>query len=792
MQRDYHATAAGLGERIEWAVRWSWLVSTWGRAMATSDRRTGPRLSGWLVLVLVGGFSWPIRLLAAGTATPAEPPPQLLTCTVVDEAGTPVANVTVSDLKGQATPAPGSAPRSDAAGKVTLRFKLLPFRVELLAQDDAGGRSGFGGYLTGPEAPPPRIVLRKPRRIAAQVIDGQGHPVAGATVGVARTLASLITNRGPVGAGPSFPFVAAERVTDSAGKATLNVPVGLSPRYVYAVKDGVGFDYFAFRDPNAETDSPAALALGDSLAVKFALGGVHRMRVHVVDKRHRPLAKIGVRVSLIDRPDRGGPARLDGIDELHAATDAGGNAELRNIPTEARPGLMIVSATPGYAFRAVPDFDPKAAVSDLQIVAKIQPALDVHVTFADGRPAIGAVVSGSVEYFGGGAIRGTFGSVCDEQGHCHTTSFHNDAYCVVSATSGQRLSPLASVLVRDEEPVAPIHLVIAPTTRVHGTLTSPKDHRPAAGATVCLFQSDNGAFRRLPLDRLPLDADPNLSLHNTHRTKTDRQGRFEFFVPQGQYSIADHDVFHAQLIGLDLKPKSVLVDQGLNAFEVRDAAEMEIKLQQTQPGDVDLEGRVVLASDPHKGVVRPDVSGCALDAQKVNHGFGPGGRTRSHSDGTFRTKRLPCAMIVQAKSTKGVPLAGLAKIGPDETKVTITVAPTATARGVLVNPATGQPAANFTLSYGLRLEFPRQGFWLAFQQFEITDAKGRFQLEGLVPGWKYDVYASRTPEGPSARRSKPSPYIAVGDVTAKDSKPINLGQLSLRFGPLPASTNGAK
>jgi hypothetical protein len=160
-------------------------------------------------------------------------------------------------------------------------------------------------------------------------------------------------------------------------------------------------------------------------------------------------------------------------------------------------------------------------------------------------------------------------------------SFHSDGYCVVSATVEGYATPLQARVARMGEPLRPVHLVMRPATRVHGTLTVGKDRRPAANEPVTLIQMDHDNYSKLPeTERLPrtipLAELAHVAMHIPFQGTTDEHGHFVFEAASGPYIVGTGHVYLNQIV----KTKDVkeLFPDGAHEFEIRDQKEIVIDL----------------------------------------------------------------------------------------------------------------------------------------------------------------------------------------------------------------------
>jgi hypothetical protein len=706
--------------------------------------------------------------------------------TVVDEAGAPVGNALVGEVSESFKR--GEVAKSDAAGHFSLEVPVASLAANLIAKADGGTRMGFGSWAAREKTEPLRIVVRKAREIAVGVTDASHRPVAGATVAVAAR-----PQRGRVAVQFAPVQIVDQQQTDAGGKAILRVPPELALACVFAVKEDVGFDYFLYRRPPGQAPERLRLArdlqpvinLGerdervtaqfklpadDARPVNFVLGGVHRLRVKVVDDRRRTLAGIPIRLSGLERPDKGGPAELEGTDALEATTDEKGFAVYRIVPADVEPNLRchaVFSAKAEYVFSEQVELDPAEKESYVRCVARRRAVLQVHVTYPDGRPAAGAEVSGHSRAFVREVIT-TWNALTDGDGMAWVMPTELDAYFTVSAQSGHFAAPLVAGIARVGAPRAPLHLVLRPATRVHGTLTLGKDRRPLANEYVCLTQRDD-AYARIPEDQRLTRRPAPEPLAITHAGKTDEHGRFEYFAAPGRYYM-DYDLppRFAVVVSNSFFMTNMTLDEGVESFEVKNQTELEVNLHRDRPMVTPLDGRVVQAADRRKGVPAALIRAEADD---------PRARTRmgiiqSGANGAFHAERGPCEMLLEAQMQDHT-LAGIVRVGADDTKVDIPVGPAVTAHGRLVDRS-GKPVVGQFLVYGIRLDVPKLGFAVALRQHAGTNRKGEFKLVGLSPGWKFDYYAEISP--PGTVRSK---LAHLGTVSPQKAEPIELHDVPL-------------
>jgi hypothetical protein len=505
--------------------------------------------------------------------------------TVVDEQGIPVPRIkVVTSAAWDSDPDPVSI--TDASGNFTLPLRKLQIQAVLLAKDESGSRIGALRYVPGKTRPAARIVLHAARAISVRVVDGKGQPIAGAKIGVV-----LGTQNGPVAYLLSLPKFLRER-TDGQGQAVLHLPAEAELQCVWTAKAGAGFDYVLYRAPADQRPKKkpnlpdrAKRAPDDSSPIEFVLGGVHKLHVHVVNERHRPLPGIRIHASYVERPHKGGWVSLPQIEEFLATADSTGMAQFDAIPAESLPTVGLQQATVGYFIQGNATFDPAESLSEVTVVATELPVLRVRVTYADGRPAQGA----SVHFYGRQYGRNPYSFSGEGQYHSAREwhwVYQGDSYSVVTATYEGFAAKMEARVARMGEPVRPVHLVLKPATRVHGTLTIGKDRRPAANEPVTLIQRDQDNYGKLPENErlprtVPLADLAHVAMDIPLYARTDEQGRFEFGAAPGPYLMGAGYAYLNEFA----KTKNIkdLFPDGAHEFEIKDQKEITIDLHSDVP-----------------------------------------------------------------------------------------------------------------------------------------------------------------------------------------------------------------
>jgi hypothetical protein len=370
-----------------------------------------------------------------------------------------------------------------------------------------------------------------------------------------------------------------------------------------------------------------------------------------------------------------------------------------------------------------------------------------RVTFADDRPAAGAVV----DLAGAGYQMDSFRESvrADENGRFEIGVHPNQVY-LLAASLDRWASALESRVVRLGKPLADVHLTLVKATRVYGRMTMAGDGRPLGGQYVTLYMHrDDQEYLRLPeAEKLPNPQKSALATtpRITRSVRTDGEGKFEFFAGPG----------HCYLIGPD--------DVEPPQFVITDQPAVDLILFPQRPDRVEFAGQVVLKSAPERTVKDVKILGSPLG------GRGSFLSAASGADGTFRVQRTPSKMVLQALSADER-LGAIVQIGPDDSLRVIQVVPTASARGRLVDAA-GKPLAKRRIDFGLQFE----QFMHAFFRQAATDDRGEFELDGFAPGEEYfiDVAVdgndkSERPQKVTIKVFKPdsAETIELGDVEVK-------------------------
>lgn len=679
-------------------------------------------------------FLWTVSAIACAALlvfqarAAEEPVPQSrVTGIVVDEAGTPLANISVRRLYRDQ---PATA-TTDAQGKFTIEIPTEARSTRALAaSNEAGDRQGYFRFADEPIAADfsPRIVLRKSRAIEVSVIGADERPLAGIDVAVVSSYWPL-----------------AESKTGDDGKAVLQVPADAPLDSVFAYKADVGLDYLLYRKAGELANDPYRLPQDHAQPLTLTLSGTRTISLRVVDDKGNPLAGAQVHPWYIGCPKKGGTFQPV---TFTTKSDASGLAVFRVLPANNTEKINFWVRLPGYDSPQRWMFDPSQPANEITAVLVPQVLLCGSVMDAAGKPAVGAAVAVAGDGYQFDHFRGNAQTGADGKFEMLVTP---DQYYMLAASKDRFASPPRTTVVRAGLPPEAIELVLQPATRVHGAFTG-GGSKPLAGKHLTLYHDDRHRYHELPeAEQLPNPNDDRKAIFPglAQSARTDAKGQFEFFTGPGHYYITGVDVRNP--------PK----------FEVTGEPELKLDLQATTLEQIAFSGRVVLQSELERGVAEVAVVGWSTRSI---------GRRNleavSDANGEFQALRFATPMFLYAKTSNGL-LAGLVNIKADAKETVIPIGPLAAAHGRLVDDASGLPLPGRQIDYGFRIEMDTGGWTTQFGSSTTTDARGEFTLERLLPGWPFDVsvVVEKAPDG------RPRGWRTVTAVLATKPEVVELGDV---------------
>jgi hypothetical protein len=184
----------------------------------------------------------------------------------------------------------------------------------------------------------------------------------------------------------------------------------------------------------------------------------------------------------------------------------------------------------------------------------------------------------------------------------------------------------------------------------------------------------------------------------------------------------------------------------------------DAKAQVGEPKEEKFTGRVVLASNPEQGVASIGVSGHAIGINDYENQWRFHGRT--DKDGYFSGPKISersYLTVVDSAQLRGA----IQILEPNQTDIVLSLAPTASIQGTVFDAQNNVPAARHRVEANVVFSEDQRWRNSSLRRKGYTDDKGKFLIEGLVPGFNYQL-TSKSPDseyyfvGPVVGHIKPS------------------------------------
>ncbi len=372
---------------------------------------------------------------------------------------------------------------------------------------------------------------------------------------------------------------------------------------------------------------------------------------------------------------------------------------------------------------------------------------------ADGKPAAGAVVKANGQ--GYHSERTSSEAKCAADGS-FAIEVHSDEYCIFVARHDRFASALHWRVVRAGQEVEPLKFTMAPATRIHGTMTVGEKRVPLVGQFLMLVHREDN-YHKLPADqRLPNPNNDRAAISPSlfAYADTDKEGRYEFLVGPGKYSIMN--------LAYNKQPN----------FEVTNQPEFEINSHADVPPIRDVAGKVFLRGNPKEAVAGAKIKGHTYE--EGNNGA----RVRdaaTEKDGTFKTTRGPASFLLQATSADGLH-SGIAELKRDQSEVTIPLEPAASWRGRVVDSKSGEPLAGHLIYLMLKSRTVNTGTLLSFCETATTSSEGEFTFTGVAVGWHYLLNIVPVRDGKTSRDE----FVMLAELPAEKPGAHDLGVIKVK------------
>ncbi len=449
--------------------------------------------------------------------------------------------------------------------------------------------------------------------------------------------------------------------TNEDGATTLKFPSDARVDWINALKDNVGYDYYENYDA-----FPTQERLDVPKQIQLQLAGAVKVKVTVVDDLKRPVPNAVVSPWTIQLPGKLSYANVGGT--LFTKTDDAGVANVHWFPNESELCSFLVHAE-GFHVPKSPSYKKDGSL-DLKAAALRNATVSGKVTFPDGSPMAGIRIQGE----GRGDTNHYFrGHTTTKSDGTYEISIYPNQNTIFAITDKNYAAESAMDIDLAPGKKAKADFVLIQGTRVHGRMTVGPDKTPLAGETATLIQQN-----------------ANTSL--VRWSKSDPDGDYFFRVGPGTYTLR-----------LPGAPQEDLL--------IKDEKEIQRDSHIARKPRMTLRGMVV----DHKDT---PVAEAEIRGESINGPGHAGFKTKSDTDGSFKSDRWTDKMVVFALSTKRR-LAVIQKIEPDDSSVKLKLRPSGMVHG-LIQTKDGQPAS------GIRVQLSFTKFGGSVHFFTKTGEDGKF------------------------------------------------------------------
>lgn len=632
---------------------------------------------------------------------------------VVDEAGRPVTGVEVRVDPFRVGEARGIT-KADGTFAITISKRQVD-GTALLARSAEGDRLGIFQYdwnLSDAAARiAARIVLKPGREVQVHVTSADKDPVRDAAVEVAGSYAVFDDAR-----------------TGPDGSAKLRIPTDAKVEWIFALKSGLGFDYADYGQIDDQRRSQGG-ALATSLpgSVNLTLDGVRTARIKAVDSAGKPLAGTGFYVWLIHKEGRRSEVNVASR-LLGATTGRDGIVTFDWLPP-SQDLLQFWPVDQTYANRRVTVAAGQTGPVTARLVRK--EAIRGRVLRTDGTPAPGVEVTA---YGSGKGIENGYDRTrTASDGTYELRISPGEAYAVSVEDKDWAAPSRLDVIVRQGKPVDGVNFQITAGTMLRGTVTVGPTNRPAPNQYIRL--DENGG--RAPEEFREKGDTIAHEVRRQFGAMTDSAGHYSIRVGPGTYT----------LMGPPRTPNEKIT--------INEEKELVRDFRMPRPEKGTLTGWVKVAGAGVTGVAGAKVEIVAVNMMGISFAV------TADAKGHFRADRDLDPLVICARSPDGR-LGAVVEVGAEDPQVVISLSPTATATGVLLDEK-GKPAANQDLFWGRRvyLDEEQKISTECFAPKVKTDGEGKFTLPSLVVGQRYEIAVQRENVYPAAGMVRPDKAVSI-------------------------------
>jgi protocatechuate 3,4-dioxygenase beta subunit len=420
----------------------------------------------------------------------------LLRGIVADEQGKPIVGATVDAVRYDGVVTRGT--KSIEGGAFLLRLPSDSYHgTAILIQDESKRLASLipgASYNIATSKNVFRAVLKPLRETQVTVVDGDGKPLADASV-------RLYAEYGRI----------ADSQTDVVGQVQFKFPADAKIDWIVAYKSGHGFDYYENYD-----SFPTEIRLDMPAELKLKLDGFTSVRVKVVDTKNQPIAGVAVTPWTIGKVGKVSYANLSG-DQL-GKTDATGVATFDWIPNDMKGAVTFLIRDERFHCPSTPHYVSGASNTDLETTVWNLCTVRGKVRHEDGTPAAGIRLQGE----GRGATNHYY------RGHTSTKSdgtfemkIYPDQDTIIAITDEKFAAKSAEgINLKEGEVLEDVDFALSKGFTVSGLLTQGDKHTPVANQPATLIQQG-----------------PNGSAL-VRWSESDKGGRYRFRVGPGDYQLS--------------------------------------------------------------------------------------------------------------------------------------------------------------------------------------------------------------------------------------------------------------
>lgn len=637
---------------------------------------------------------------------------------------------------------------TDEAGRFSLRFsRPISRRLRVFRPDKS--QLALSVHLHESQADPEtgefRIPLFPARKLTGLVRDARGNPIPGATVWCTLIGTQRITDLAE---------------TDRDGNFTLHHPANLALGLLAAQKSGFGIDYFVVNDPYPTEDGPKPeekTARGEVNGTvnngpfTITLTGAKTVRFKAVDVNDKPLEGIEFSVwSFRKGKHHFNPAWLDFIRQK---TDASGIAVFDWLPDWTQEPVEF-----NGRLREPPNrWLPQTFQVDLQepaeeVIAVFEPGVFVRgtVRLPDGEPAVNwSVVLDPIQGRWKNARtdrRGRYQFYAGQNQDFRISVRQRDDEITNPTTAPDGVAPTRFNLNSGETGLDGIDFPLRKPTRVFGrVIGNPPPGNPERRSRIHIVEGNP--------ELLDSDDDNQAFWNSPYRcTQVDKDDTFECWLPSGTFRLYtekrnSHRHDDAKTLEITDQPEIRI------EFEVKQTAayrDVTVRLERLEDSKSELQGATVLlfetikktGEDPYMILRNTDGKGTA----------------------TFQVPGREMDVLVVTSDKR---FGKYVKIAPENTEVTLRLEATGNISGTITDDRkNGAPLV------GRRVESRPKMAWVLPPLTAVTDATGRFEISGVVPGTDYDLLLPLSPrDWPNATRA----WRSLQTVKVESGKTVDVG-----------------